>query len=256
MCQVCCILEHHFIHAHVLLLGPGSSIHKSNAIFHLYFSHPVERQIRDWHLEISFQWIYTPEDQKCEHRNLDGCSCPCEMQIHLFAETWIRSIEFASSNPFATKSFYGIPGFRRRSIPVETTTTTLSYLHHCRDDNYHLEALITDSIQLHVETFSVILYRVAKLYRRLEGVSSPLGRPPRNREIISCRAWVCAVAMLGGNASQTSCVCFSLFPFAATAFQVKPNETRWNHVKSINTNWNQVNSNEINWSKLRQNKTN
>jgi hypothetical protein len=54
--------------------------------------------------------------------------------------------------------------------------------------------------------------------RRLGGVSSPLGRPPRNRETVSCRACVRAVAMLGGNTSQTSCVCFSLFPFAPTAF--------------------------------------
>ena len=31
------------------------------------------------------------------------------------------------------------------------------------------------------------------IYRRLGGVRSPLGRPPRNREIVSCRACVRAV---------------------------------------------------------------
>ena len=49
-------------------------------------------------------------------------------------------------------------------------------------------------------------------------MSSPLGRPPRNREIVSCRACVRADPMLGGNASQTSSSCLSLFPFCATAF--------------------------------------
>ena len=48
-------------------------------------------------------------------------------------------------------------------------------------------------------------------YRRLGGVSSPLGRPPRNREIVSCRACVRAEPMLGGNASQTSS---APFPFS------------------------------------------
>ena len=41
------------------------------------------------------------------------------------------------------------------------------------------------------------------VHRRLVGVSSPSGRPPRNREIVSCRACVSAEPMLGGNASQT-----------------------------------------------------
>ena len=42
--------------------------------------------------------------------------------------------------------------------------------------------------------------------------------PPRNREIVSCRACVRAEPMLGGNASQISSDPFSLFPFVSTAF--------------------------------------
>ena len=55
---------------------------------------------------------------------------------------------------------------------------------------------------------------------RLGGVSSPLGRPPRNREIVSCRACVRAVGLPGGNEPKSShlAVLFSLwdwdpFPF-------------------------------------------
>ncbi len=48
-------------------------------------------------------------------------------------------------------------------------------------------------------------------YRRLGGVSSPLGRPPRNREIVSCRACVRAVGLPGGNEPKSS---GGSFPFS------------------------------------------
>ena len=58
----------------------------------------------------------------------------------------------------------------------------------------------------------------AYVHRRLGGVSSPLGRPPRNREIVSCRACVRAKGLPGGNAAQRGCSAFSLFPFCAAGF--------------------------------------
>ena len=56
------------------------------------------------------------------------------------------------------------------------------------------------------------------IYRRLGGVSSPLGRPPRNREIVSCRACVRAKGLPGGNAAQNTCSAFSLFPLSPAGF--------------------------------------
>ena len=44
---------------------------------------------------------------------------------------------------------------------------------------------------------------LGEIHLRLGGVNSPLGSPPHNREIVSCRACVRAEPMPGGNASQT-----------------------------------------------------
>ena len=65
---------------------------------------------------------------------------------------------------------------------------------------------------LYIYTFTYIY-----VYRRLGGVSSPLGRPPRNREIVSCRACVRAV---NARWKCTSNVipAFSLFPLCPGAF--------------------------------------
>ena len=70
--------------------------------------------------------------------------------------------------------------------------------------------------------------------RRLGGVSSPLGRPPRNREIVSCRACVRAEPMLGGNASQISSVRTFPFPFVPGGPSLFPCEIRCSLSLEIN----------------------
>ena len=56
----------------------------------------------------------------------------------------------------------------------------------------------------------IYIYTYVYIYRRLGGVSSPLGRPPRNREIVSCRACVRAVNV---GWKCTSNVVLRVFPF-------------------------------------------
>ena len=84
---------------------------------------------------------------------------------------------------------------------------------------------------LYIYTFTYIY-----VYRRLGGVSSPLGRPPRNREIVSCRACVRAV---NARWKCTSNVipAFSLFPLCPGAFPfslvvIKRNQVKSNKMKS------------------------
>ena len=61
------------------------------------------------------------------------------------------------------------------------------------------------------------MYMCMYICWRLGGVNSPLGRPPRNREIVSCRACVRAV---NARWKCTSNVirAFSLFPLCPGAF--------------------------------------
>jgi len=60
------------------------------------------------------------------------------------------------------------------------------------------------------------------------GVSSPLGRPPRKREIVSCRACVRAEPMLGES----------------NWVQVNPSEFKWVQVSPSESKWVQVNPSE------------
>jgi hypothetical protein len=80
----------------------------------------------------------------------------------------------------------------------------------------------------------VRMYPCIYVYRRLGGVSSPLGRPPRNREIVSCRACVRAEPMLGGNASQISSVPSFPFPFVPGGPSLFPCEIRCSLSLEIN----------------------
>ena len=101
-------------------------------------------------------------------------------------------------------------------------------------------------------------------HRRLGGVSSPLGRPPRNREIVSCRACVRAEPMLGGNASQISSG--RTFPFSflhggpslfpqwvlvnsseSLWILVNPSKIKWGQVSPSESKWVQVSPSESKW---------
>ena len=62
------------------------------------------------------------------------------------------------------------------------------------------------------------MYVYIYIYRRLGGVSSPLGRPPRNREIVSCRACVRAKAYARWKCISNLMPAISLFPFDSMAF--------------------------------------
>ena len=53
---------------------------------------------------------------------------------------------------------------------------------------------------------------------RLGGVSSPLGRPPRNRETVSFRLCMRALWLSRGKTPQKLCVTFSLFHVVAWGF--------------------------------------
>ena len=55
------------------------------------------------------------------------------------------------------------------------------------------------------------------------GVRSPLGRPPRSREIVSCRACVRAVGLPGGNEPKSSGGPFP-FPFGTGILSLFPCE--------------------------------
>jgi hypothetical protein len=59
------------------------------------------------------------------------------------------------------------------------------------------------------------------IHRRLGGVSSPLGRPPRNREIVSCRACVRADPMLRKCISNVIQLPFP-FPFLRDSLSFFP----------------------------------
>ena len=74
------------------------------------------------------------------------------------------------------------------------------------------------SKQIYINTHIYIYTKHIYIYMYIVSFKACMGRPPRNREIISCRACVRAEPMLGGNASQTSSGCLSLFLFCATAF--------------------------------------
>ena len=99
------------------------------------------------------------------------------------------------------------------------------------------------------------------VHRRSEGVSPPLGRPPRNRQnhFESCvRA---RGGMPGGNGAKKwsgpfpfSHLGLSLFPCEIYPFSLvrymKSSEIKWNEMKSNEIKLNQVTSSEIKWNQM------
>ena len=96
--------------------------------------------------------------------------------------------------------------------------------------------------------------------RRLGAVSSPLGRPPRDREMVSCRACVRAEPMPGGNASQISS---RPFPFSLCArwpslfpewVPVSSSESQWVQVGPSKSKWVQMNPSKSKWVQVKPSK--